>query len=449
MENFKLETDLRIETIFLSTNKNNLNKLNDIISLKELDNIDQANINKFIYLTNQTESLSLETLKVEFPDLYFDGIQKVSEEALDDYIRLYIASIKNNFISRELFKLSNEVKTTGMNELIITKLNNLSKSDVISIPYKDISKEILQKYEQKAASDDLLTGIKLIDEDSGGLHKGALTTILGYAGSFKTTWAINISYNAIHKAKNVLYLSLEVSKEDIYYDLLSRHSFNNNFKYHIEHSDLKHKKLNNEEFKYLSENIYPDLLKAEGKIYIVDETELEAYSVYSLESKFAEIERLAIEETGKGIDLFIIDHAQLLKFDSNAKNAGNETSVLNNYISFFRKSVLNWCKTGKQIAGLVLSQASREGWKEAVRNEGRYRLTALAEANELERASSLVLSTYCSDSLKQVKAAKVQILKNRDGQSWRRTYRSIRRPSILCIWRSRRFYGDFKLIRCI
>ena len=89
MENFKLETDLRIETIFLSTNKNNLNKLNDIISLKELDNIDKANINKFIYLTNQTESLSLETLKVEFPDLYFDGIQKVSEEALDDYIRFW------------------------------------------------------------------------------------------------------------------------------------------------------------------------------------------------------------------------------------------------------------------------------------------------------------------------------------------------------------------------
>ena len=66
----------------------------------------------------------------------------------------------------------------------------------------------------------------------------------------------------------------------------------------------------------------------------------------------------------------------------------------------------------------MLSQSSREGWKEADKSNGRYRLTALAEANELERASSLVLSVYCTDTLKQMKSAKVQILKNRDGEVW-------------------------------
>ena len=71
-----------------------------------------------------------------------------------------------------------------------------------------------------------------------------------------------------------------------------------------------------------------------------------------------------------------------------------------------------------QILVLMLSQSSRDGWKEAVRTEGRYRLTALAEANELERASSIVLSVFSSDALKQVKAAKVQLLKHRDGQAW-------------------------------
>ena len=434
MENIKLETDLRLETIFLSINKDNLDKINDLKNLKELDITERTNINKFIYLINQTGTLSIDTLKLEFPDLYFDELKPVLGDALDDYIRLYIANVKNNNIARELFKLSNEIKTNGMTEDIATRITNLSKSDTVSIPYTDISKEILERYEQKTESDNIFTGVKRIDEDSGGLHKGALATILGFAGSFKTTWAINISYNAIQKGVNVLYLSLEVSKESIYYDLLSRHSFNDNFKYHIEHQDLKTKKLKDEEFKYLSETIYPDLQKAEGKIYIIDETELEAYSIFALESKFSEIEKLAIEETGKGIDLLVVDHAQLLKFDSNAKNAGNETSVLNNYISYFRQSILNWCKTGRQIAGLVLSQSSREGYKEAVRNEGRYRLTALAEANELERASSLVLSVYSSEALKQVKAAKVQVLKNRDGQAWRRPYRSICRPSILCIW---------------
>ena len=424
MENIKLETDLRLETIFLSINKDNLNKLDELKSLRELDVTDRNNINKFIYLINQTGTLTIDTLKIEFPDLYFDEAKSISGEALDDYIRLYIGNVKNNYIARELFKLSNEIKTNGMTESIVNRMTTLSKSDTVAIPYTDISKEILQRYEQKTESDNLLTGVKRIDDDSGGLHKGALATILGYAGSFKTTWAINISYNAMQAGMNILYLSLEVSKESIYYDLLSRHSFNDNFKYHIEHSDLKNKKLKDEEFEYLSNTIYPDLQKAEGKIYIIDETELEAYSIYALESKFSEIEKLAIEETGKGIDLLVIDHAQLLKFDSSAKNAGNETSILNNYISYFRQSILNWCKTGRQIAGLILSQSSRDGYREAMRNEGRYRLTALAEANELERASSLVLSVYSSEALKQVKAAKVQILKNRDGQAWRRTYRS-------------------------
>ena len=100
------------------------------------------------------------------------------------------------------------------------------------------------------------------------------------------------------------------------------------------------------------------------------------------------------------------------------KGIGNETNVVNAYISYFRQCALNWIKTGRQIAVLMLSQSSREGWKDAVRNEGAYKLTALAEANELERASSLVLSVFSSESLKQLKEAKVQILKNRDGESW-------------------------------
>ena len=176
--------------------------------------------------------------------------------------------------------------------------------------------------------------------------------------------------------------------------------------------------MNEDEYKYLEEKIYPDFKKSKGKIFIVDETELEAYSFYTLENKFREIEKLAIEKTGHGIDMLVVDHAQLLKFDASMKGIGQETNVVNAYVSFFRQCCLNWVKSGRQVSVLILSQSSREGWKEAVRNEGKYRLTALAEANELERASSLVLSVYSSDSLKQIKAAKVQILKNRDGQAW-------------------------------
>lgn len=242
--------------------------------------------------------------------------------------------------------------------------------------------------------------------------------MLGFTGNFKTTWALNVAYKAILDGFNVLYLSLEVTKENIYYNMLSRHSINKQFSTKLEHLALKRKSLKDSDYDYLASTIYPDFKSKSKGLYIIDETELENYSFFSLQNKFLEIEKLAIKETGKGIDFIIIDHAQLLKFDNSMKSVGNETNVVNAYVSFFRQQVLNWCKTGRQIAGLILSQASREGWKEAVRNEGQYKLTALAEANELERASSLVLSVYSSNSLKQIKAAKVQILKNRDGQAW-------------------------------
>jgi len=176
--------------------------------------------------------------------------------------------------------------------------------------------------------------------------------------------------------------------------------------------------LDEQEYNFFKDTLIPDFNKMKGKVYIVDETELESYSFYSFESKFREIEKLAIEETGHGIDLFVIDHAQLLKFDTSMKGIGNETNIVNTYVSFFRQCVLNWIKSGHQVTGLILSQASREGWKDAVRHEGKYRLTALADANELERAASLVLSVFCSESLKQINTVKVQILKNRDGQAW-------------------------------
>ena len=123
--------------------------------------------------------------------------------------------------------------------------------------------------------------------------------------------------------------------------------------------------------------------------------------------------------------MLVVDHAQLLKYDENMKGIGNETNIVNAYVSFFRQQALNFIKQNKQVVVLILSQTSRDGWKKASKNEGCYDLTALADSNELERAASLVLTVYCSTSLKQVKEAKVQILKNRDGDIWRRTYGNI------------------------
>ena len=69
----------------------------------------------------------------------------------------------------------------------------------------------------------------------------------------------------------------------------------------------------------------------------------------------------------------------------------------------------------RKLAVIILAQTNREGWKRAVKNKGRYDLRALAEANELERASQLILMVYTDDNMKMAKEASVQLLKNRSG----------------------------------
>jgi hypothetical protein len=61
-------------------------------------------------------------------------------------------------------------------------------------------------------------------------------------------------------------------------------------------------------------------------------------------------------------------------------------------------------------------QANREGLKDAEKNGGHYKLTALAGANEAEKSSDLVYYTYLDDHRRQRSVLAFGNLKNRDGK---------------------------------
>ena len=61
-----------------------------------------------------------------------------------------------------------------------------------------------------------------------------------------------MAYNAMVEGKNTLYLSLEVQTESIWFNLISRHSYNKEFKENLEHELIKKKKLNANQYKELS-----------------------------------------------------------------------------------------------------------------------------------------------------------------------------------------------------
>lgn len=412
----KLESDLRLEALLYSFNIEDYEvHLGELINSGYLNDTELKILEKYRFLVKSIGKIPTKSLlKSEFPELYFDNVKKVEEADINEYISLFLTRRINDKNSLKLLNISEKIRTDGLSAEVLDEIANLSNLDNIKSTFTDITKNIQDRYQSKDLAQGFPTGVEEIDKITGGLHLGTVNTIMGYAGSGKTTWGVNIAYNAIMQGFNIIYLSLEVSKEHILYDLLSRHSNESKFKMKLEHRDLKHRKLEKDKEEYLWSTIYPSFLETPGKMYIVDETDLENYSTLTLENKFKELDKLAKDETGNGISMVFIDHAQLLKFDSSVNNM-NDNSAINSYISFFRKQAVNFIKEKRPACFVVLSQTNRDGWRYASKHEGAYQLNALADANELERASTLVLSIYTNEAFMQSKQAKVMVVKSRDG----------------------------------
>ena len=405
----------QLEVILKSVSLEDKNLLTPILKSKEVDQSDKDTINKYFKLLEITGNPSVLMLEKEMPGRNFE-VEPIEKEMVPDYIQLYLYNRKNLEASKNLMELSSRVRSEGLTENIVNELSKLTKSDVVQHEFVDIRNTFIDRYENQEFSVGIPTGITFIDEMVGGIHKGEITTFSGFAGHCKTTAAVNAAYNALIQGENVLYCSFEVPKDSIYSDFISRHSNNRKFKMRIPHYDVKKRKLKPEQWKYVSEEIIPDLNHGyDGRLYVVDETEFDNYSQYVFESKFREIEKVALEETGHGIDVIVIDHIQLLKFGYG--RSSNTGEVINEYVSYFRQQAMNWLKTGRQVAFVILSQTNRAGYEYAKENNGKYGATAMAEANELERASTLIITVYAETEMKDLGMVKVQILKYRDNRN--------------------------------
>lgn len=150
METLKLETEFKLETLFISLNKNNIDKLDLILECKEIDLNEKSTIRKYKYLVENTEGTpSISTLKTEFPSLFFDNIQSLKDDEINDYISLFISNRKQAYTSRLLIDLAAKVRAEGITEDITNKLNNITKSDVVKKPYVNRGKSILDFYNSK------------------------------------------------------------------------------------------------------------------------------------------------------------------------------------------------------------------------------------------------------------------------------------------------------------
>lgn len=359
-------------------------------------------------------------------DNAISGINRLTDiwkqtEDKEEFIRQinYLASlVKEDDIYTEIEKLKAIVTFEGLGKSFQTQLNNiidfLNTKQEQYVPINDIFKE---EYNSKKFDKGLSFLVPELDKLTGGIQSGTICTIAGGPGSMKTTYAVNICYNAIRQGMNVCYLSLEETPLQLYSKLLSRASVDCTPL--LMTSEITQGKLSDIDKEVLLEKVYPYLESQEGIFYILGEKDFYNYEQSEIESKLKEIDNLMKEKSKSkqadeehGIDILVIDHIQLLKYASSTKD---EYRLINEYVSFFRRQSLSFLRTKKEIVVILLSQVNREGIAYAGNKNhyGEYLMQHVAEASEVERASSYIVSVY-TDALVQItKQLKVGALKLR------------------------------------
>lgn len=372
--------------------------------------------------------------KTQFVDI--SQIIEIKPNDLRVYIFNLIDARVNEYVSKRIAELNMKVREGGITEEIssefdrLQKLSNRNKAKDINLTISGRS-----NYENlKLRPLGMVTGIKAIDDKIGGMNEGTMSVIAGFTSQYKTTFAMNIAYlNSYFYGYNIVYITLETPKQDMYWNLLSLHSYDTKFpKYSfIGHDRMRQCKLTQEEESYLFDVIEKDLQESKievdgvqhdrGKIVFLDESDFDSFSFGEIQAVLDKVD----EQLGGKLDAVIVDYIQLCKFSGKGV-ISDETTQINAYASFFRRLSQNFKKaidesTGqektRQLIVVLLSQIRRESWRKAATHNGVYDITCMSDSSELEKSAMRIFTTFTTEEMKQRKVAQVQILKNRTGQT--------------------------------
>ena len=325
------------------------------------------------------------------------------------YLEEYLRLIKDKFLRRSLIKLGYEAVNSGYitnvpleNILNDFENNLLNLTNEMKLTQMFTSAELLNdiffELKEKSLNPRLFglpSGFYDLDSVTQGFQKSDLIVIAGRPSTGKTALGLNI---AIHIIKNtklpVLFFSLEMSKEQIMYRLLSMET-------NINQIQLRSGKLNQNDWFKLNK-IFKILSKL--PFFITDTTDL---SIEALRSK---IKNVIFEQNKLG--LIIIDYLQLIQnYNIKTENRVQELAKITRSLKSISREFA--------IPIIALSQLSRNVEN---RIDKKPILSDLRESGSIEQDADLVLMLYRSQSshLKQSNTNNFQsmeliIAKHRNG----------------------------------
>lgn len=368
----------------------------------------------------QTEELFLQ----QFPEyrISLQEINPLDADSLDYYRREFIEKHKRMSLSKKLLVMASTLQQTGLTPDMVESL----RDSVTGNPEEEVSLQTSNVLDLYNASKEkgncgIKTYIPEIDQIIGSIEPGTLTTLVGYNGHGKTSFAVNIAYKAAKEGKNVLYISLEVPERDLLYNLISLHSTDMKFGIDpIPHAAMRMRtmdKKQEEDFKRVAEDFNKTVLP---NFHILTERNFKDFTQGEIRDVLYRV------DAQKPLEAIFVDQASLFKYYATNKFA-NTGDAINEYVSFFRKLAICFkVEHGKdrQMIVVLLAQCNRTGFLKAATAgkkdssmEGKYDDTAVSESHELSRSASYLLTLYSSESMRLSKEARVQLLKSRFGQT--------------------------------
>jgi len=297
------------------------------------------------------------------------------------YLKEYISLVKDKFIRRSLIKLSYEIINSSyitnisvenilatFEDKIFNLGNEISNQRIFSSA--EVANTIFFELKKKSLNPTLLglsSGFYDLDTLIQGFQKSDLIIVAGRPSMGKTALSLNIALNIVKNSKfPVLFFSLEMSKEQVMYRLLSIETS-------INQTRLKSGKLLAEDWIKINQ-----VIKLISKLpFFIDDT-----SNLSIEDIRSKLKTVIFEQ--KQIGLVIIDYLQLMQ-DSRLKNENRvqELSKITRSLKILAREF--------NIPIIALSQLSRNIEN---RIDKRPMLSDLRESGSIEQDADLILMLY-------------------------------------------------------
>lgn len=308
-------------------------------------------------------------------------VELISEIPNLTYFEEYITLIKDKFVRRSLITLGYEIiNSSYITNIPVEEVINIFESKIFDLKdYKKNQKIFssselvnliffdLKKKSLKPELPGILSGFYELDAITQGFQKSDLIIVAGRPSMGKTALSLNIGLNIVKNSKfSVLFFSLEMSKEQIMYRILTTESNINQIK-------LKTGKLNKEDWIKLNKTVKSI---ANWSFFIDDSSNL------SIEDIRSKLKTVYFEQ--KQISLIIIDYLQLMQ-DSSRKNENRvqELSKITRSLKILAREF--------NIPIIALSQLSRNIEN---RIDKKPILSDLRESGSIEQDADVILMLY-------------------------------------------------------